>query len=90
MNGEKHLYRDIHQLRIDIMHSTKRLSELIALVTTYAPKAGEVLFRAVCFLLEFEDWKVMKHGAILREFPMRGELHTMLIGGDPMSLGPNG
>ena len=90
MNGEKHLYRDMRQLRIDIMHSTKRLSELIGLVTSYAPKTGEVLFRAVCFLLEFEDWKAMKHGAILREFPMRGELHTLLLGGDPMSLGPNG
>lgn len=90
MNAEKHLYRDIRQLRIDIMHSTKRLSELIGLVTTYAPKTGEVLFRAVCFLLEFEDWQLMKHGAILREFPMKGELHASLVGGDPMSLGPNG
>jgi hypothetical protein len=90
MNGEKHLYRNIRQLRIDIMHSTKRLSELIGLVTTNAPRTGEVLFRAICFLLEFEDWNVMKHGAILREFPVRGELHAFLVGGNPMSLGANG
>jgi hypothetical protein len=90
MNEEKHLYRDVHQLRIDIMHSTKRLSELIGIVTTFAPKTGDVLFRAICFLLEFENWKEMKHEAILREFPMRGELHALLVGGNPMSLGPNG
>ena len=90
MSGEEHLYRDIRRLRIDIMHSTKRLSQLIGPATTFAPKTGEVLFRAICFLLEFEDWNVMKHGAILREFPMRGELHALLVGGDPMALGPNG
>jgi hypothetical protein len=32
----------------------------------------------------------MTHGAILREFPMRGELQGLLIGEDPSSLGPNG
>ena len=90
MNKEDDLYRNIRHLRVAIMHSTKRLSELTELVMSYTPKTGEVLFRAICFLLEFEDWKTMKHGAILREFPTRGELHTFLVGGDPMSLGING
>jgi hypothetical protein len=86
----KELYRNIRRLRIDIMHSTKQLHLLQNQVSVYTPKIGEVLFRAICFLIRFEDWETMKHGAILREFPMRGELQGLLIGGDPSSLGPNG
>jgi hypothetical protein len=86
----KELYKNIHQLRIGIMHSTKKLGELRELVATHIPDTGEVLFKAICFLLEFEDWETMTHGKILREFPMRGELQGYLIGGTPTSLGPDG
>lgn len=90
MKEGKTLYRNIHRLRIDIMHSTKELRELGELVSIYAPKTGETLFRAICYLLGFEDWETVAHGAILREFPMRGELQGSLVGGEPSSLGPDG
>ena len=85
----KDLYRNVRQLRIDIMHSTKELGRLRDLASTYSPKTGEVLFKAICYLSGFEDWETMTHGTILREFPMRGELQGSLIGGDPSSLGPD-
>jgi hypothetical protein len=88
--GGKDLYRDIRRLRNDVMHSTKQLHLLQNQVSIYTPKIGEVLFRAICFLLGFENWETMEHGAILREFPMRGELQGLLTGGDPSSLGING
>ena len=87
---EKNLYRNIHQLRIDIMHSTKKLRELSESVATYTPKTGEILFRAICFLVEFANWESMAHGAILKEFPIRGELRAILLGDNPSLLGPKG
>jgi hypothetical protein len=90
MKEDKNLYRNIHQLRIDIMHSKKDLQALQEMASVYVPKTGEVLFRAICFLLGFNDWATMTHGPILREFPMKGELHGVLVGGDPNSLGPDG
>jgi hypothetical protein len=90
MKEAKSLYRDIRQLRIDVMHSNKELRSLREPASIYTPKTGEVLFRAICFLLGFENWASIPHGAILREFPMRGELQGILVGGDTGSLGPNG
>jgi len=90
MKDGKTLYRNIRQLRNDIMHSTKELRELRELVSAYAPKTGEALFRAICYLLGFEEWETVTHRAILREFPMRGELQGSLVGGEPSSLGPSG
>lgn len=84
------LYREIRELRNSIVHSTKGLRDLQDPVSKYAPETGEVLFRAICFLLGFEEWDTMKHGSILKEFPMRGELQGVLVGGDPSSLGPEG
>jgi len=72
------------------MHSTKKLHDLRELVSVYAPKTGETLFRAICYASGFEKWEIMAHSAILREFPMRGEVQILLIGGEPSSLGPNG
>ncbi len=88
-NGKK-LYQNIHQLRIAIMHSTKKLKDIGQLASVYAPQTGEALFRAICYVSGFEEWETMTHGAILREFPIRGELQGLLIGGEPSSLGPNG
>ena len=90
MKEGKTLYRNIRQLRIAIMHSTKKLHDLRELVSVYAPKTGETLFRAICYASGFEKWEIMAHSAILREFPMRGEVQILLIGGEPSSLGPNG
>jgi len=90
LEEESRLYRHIHDIRNGIMHSTKDLRELQDLVSRCTPKTAEALFRAVCFLLEFEEWETMTHGAILKEFPTRGELQGVLIGGDPPSLGPEG
>jgi hypothetical protein len=60
------------------------------LAATYAPKTAEILFRAILFVSEFENWSTIKYSTILREFPMRGELRGLLIGGEPDVLGLNG
>jgi len=83
------IYKKIHELRNSIMHSTKPLSELQQLAVIYAPKTAEVLFRAIMYLSEFEDWSSVKYPTILREFPMRGEVQGFLIGGEPDALGPD-
>ncbi len=88
MKESRDFYRSMRQLRIDIMHSTKELRSLQQSASIYAPRTGEVLFRAVCFLLGFENWMKVAHGAVLREFPMRGELQGLLVGDDPNTLGP--
>jgi len=85
----KSLYQHIRRLRIGIMHSTMKLQEIHQLVSEYAPKTGEALFRAICYVSGFDEWETMSHGAILKEFPLRGELQCVLIGGDPSSLGAN-
>lgn len=90
LSEEKNMYRNIRELRISIMHSTRRLRDLRELASIYVPKTGEALFRAICYLLGFSNWKTMTHGAILREFPTRGEIECSLIGGDPSLLGPDG
>lgn len=90
LKAERRLYRNIHNIRNDIAHSRKRLHEIKNLVSTYAPKAREALFRSICYIFGFENWKTLTHDEILREFPTRGELWCSLVGGDPLSLGPNG
>jgi hypothetical protein len=86
----KLVYKKIRGLRIDIMHSRMKLKELQSLVSEYAPMTGEVLFRAICYVSGFDEWETIPHGAILKEFPLRGELQCLLIGGDPSSLGVDG
>lgn len=90
MKEGKPIYQKIRGLRIDIMHSRMKLQELQPLISEYAPKTGEVLFRAICYVSEFDEWETIPHGAILKEFPLRGELQCLLIGGDPSSLGVDG
>lgn len=88
-NG-KQLYKRVHQLRINIMHSTRELGRLISEVKELAPKTGEILFRAICFLLRVNDWDAITYKNILERVPTRLELHGTLIGGKPDSLGPEG
>jgi len=90
MKDGKLLYKNIRKLRTGIMHSTMKLQEIQQLVSEYAPKTGETLFRAICYISGFDEWETMSHGAIFKEFPMRGELQCVLIGGDPSFLGADG
>jgi len=86
----RELYRNIRDLRNSIAHSTKPLKEILALSAQYTPKTGEALFRAICYILGYPDWQTVAHEAILREFPIRGEIQGILIGGDSASLGQDG
>lgn len=90
MPNGKQLYKRIHQLRINIMHSTRELGKLISEVKELAPKTGEILFRAICFLLEVNGWDAVAYQNILERVPTRLELHGTIIGGKPDSLGPEG
>jgi hypothetical protein len=88
--GGSEISKKIRSLRVSIMHSTKTMSEVQELTVTYAPKTAEILFRAILFVSEFEDWSTIKYSTILREFPIRGELRGLLIGGENDALGLNG
>ncbi|MFQ5999155.1 MAG: hypothetical protein ACE5J6_00120 [Candidatus Bathyarchaeia archaeon] len=59
-------------------------------VLEVAPKAGEILFQALCYLIGDEHWNVREHKPILKQIPLRVELRGKLIAGDPDSLGPDG
>jgi len=88
--NEEKIYRRIHKLRINVMHSKHDLMKLTSEVKELAPKTGEILFRAVCFLLRAKEWNALIYKNILERVPTRLELHGTLIGGKHDSLGPNG
>jgi hypothetical protein len=48
----KEIYRRIHDLRVTLIHSIERLSTLHKEVSELVPRVAEILFRAICFLLE--------------------------------------
>jgi len=86
----KELYRKIHGLRIDIMHSRRELKAPHKKAVELAPITAEVLFRAISYILGLKGWKRITHRDILEKVPMRIELEATLVGGEPNSLGPEG
>jgi len=85
----KKLYRCLRSLRVDLMHSKRKLKELRKKTLNLTQKISEILFKAVCFLLEVKGWNRIPHKRILEKIPLRVELEVTLVGGDPMSLGPD-
>jgi len=90
LNDHTKLYQRIRRLRINIMHSRYGLDKLLKEAEDLTPKTAEILFRAICFILELEEWKTISHTPILAQVPMRIEVEGHLVGGEPNSLGLNG
>lgn len=86
----KKLYRRIHDLRVNLMHSKKRLDILHKEASDLVPKIAEILFRAICFLLGIAEWDKIPYKKIMEKVPLRIELEATLIGGEASSLGPKG
>lgn len=84
------LYRRCHDLRVAIMHSTRQLSEILSEAKELAPKMAEALFRAICFVIDMENWNILSYKPVLENVPMRIEIEGYLVGGDADSLGPDG
>jgi hypothetical protein len=86
----KKLYRRIHKLRINIMHSKRELGALHKEASKLAPRTAEVLFRAIGYILELKGWEGVAYKYILEKVPARIELEATLVGGEPNALGPEG
>jgi hypothetical protein len=86
----KKLYKRFHRLRVNLMHSKRALETLYGEATSLVPKIAEVLFRAICFILEVANWEKIPYKGILEKVPLRVELEAILVGGEPESLGPDG
>jgi hypothetical protein len=84
------LYRRCHDLRVAIMHSTQPLSKILGEAKELTPKIAEALFRAICFVIDMENWNSLPYKPILENVPMRMEVEGNLVGGTANSLGPNG
>jgi len=76
------LYKRAHGLRNSIMHSKHELRPLVTEALQVAPKTAEVLFRAICYILELERWDEIVYRSILEKFPIRIELEATLVGGN--------
>lgn len=83
----KKLYRRIHKLRVDIIHSKHELGALHKEALELAPRTAEVLFRAIGYILELKRWEHITYKHILEKVPMRIELEATLVGGKPNALG---
>lgn len=86
----KKLYKRFRELRINLMHCKERFERLHAEATELTPKIGEVLFRAICYILEIEQWETATYNGLLLKVPIRLELEAMLINGETEALGPDG
>jgi len=84
------LYKRFRDLRINLMHSREGFGKLHAEATELSPKIGEVLYRAICYLLGIEQWETVAYKKILEKIPMRIELEATLVDGEPEALGPDG
>jgi len=86
----KKLYKSFRELRINLMHSKEKLGRLHSDAVELSFRIGEVLFRAICYLVGIEQWESIEYRKILEKVPMRIELEATLVNGEPRSLGLNG
>jgi hypothetical protein len=87
---DRKLYKRFRELRTNLMHSREDFGKLRAEATELSPKIGEVLYRAICYLLGIEQWETIEYRGILEKIPMRIELEAALIDGEPEALGSDG
>jgi hypothetical protein len=79
-----------HNLRVDLMHSTRQLGKLRNHARQLTPKLAGTLFRAICLLLDFPDWNTLKYTEALEVVPTRLEVEGKLCGDFDSNFGFNG
>ena len=84
------LYKSLHESRVKLLHSTCELGEIGQEIKELTPKLSETLFRAVCFVLDFEDWINLPYKEILESAPLRMEVEGRLLGDYSGNLGFDG
>lgn len=84
------LYKSFHELRVKLLHSTCELGKIGQEINELTPKLAETLFRAVCFVLDFEDWVSLPYKEILESVPLRLEVEGRLLGDYSGNLGFDG
>lgn len=84
------LYKDFHEVRVKLVHSTCELSTVGQKVSELVPILAETLFRAVCFSLDFQDWADLPYKEPLQSVPIRLELEGKLLGDYSGNLGFDG
>ena len=84
------LYQRLRSFRVNLMHSTIELGKIAAEAGELTPKLAEILFRGICFALDFEDWNSLPYKETLESVPIRLELQGKLIGNYSGNLGFDG
>jgi hypothetical protein len=84
------LFKRCAALRVHLMHSTCELNKIENEAIELTPQLIEVLFRAVCFVLDFEDWNILPFRETLENVPVRMEFEGNLIGDYTGTLGFDG
>ena len=62
------------------MHSTKQMKRLHEKTRELNPKIAELLFRAICYLLELNNWKDITYPQILETKPLKIEVQGIITG----------
>lgn len=84
------LFKNLRALRVKLMHSTCKLGKIGKEINELTPKLAETLFRAVCYLLDFNDWNSLSYREILANVPLRLEVEGKLVGDYSGNLGFDG
>lgn len=90
LHSSSQLYQRFHSLRIDLMHGKCELGKIQNDAIELTPKLAETLFRAICFVLDIEDWQSLPYRSILESVPIRIEIEGKLVDGEPKSFGTDG
>ena len=88
--SEPKLYRRMHDLRIDIMHSKKNLDSLLTECTYIAPWAGNVLLGAISMFLGYDQPWRQHTETVTSAIPFRIALPAILISGNIEEASPEG
>jgi len=84
------LFKRLSAFRVYIVHSIRELSKMGEEAKELTPKLTEVLFRAICFVLDFKDWNSRKVSETLENITFRLEFEGNLIGDYSGGLGYDG
>ena len=88
--NDKALFVKLRTLRRDLLHSTCELGKVNDDTRQLTPKLGEILFRAVCLLLDFPDWNTLEYREAFESIPMRLEVEGKITGEFPSTFGLDG
>ena len=62
------------------MHGKCELSKIQSEANELTPRLAEILFRAICYTIDIEDWQNLPYKAIFENVPIRMEIEGKLVG----------